>query len=75
MPSWMALRRHPAAPSPEAVPPLEPPALDGWLLKRAGRFPFWHGSIELEEALRAVYHAAGEEALTRLAQTWPSEGA
>lgn len=52
-------------------PPVEVPPIDAWLLRRAGRFPFWHGSISLEDALSVVYAKAGEEAAALLAAVWP----
>jgi uncharacterized Zn finger protein len=52
-------------------PPLERPPVDAWLLRRTGRFPFWHGTVPLEDALSAVYAKAGERAATLLAETWP----
>ncbi|MBV8530246.1 MAG: SWIM zinc finger family protein [Candidatus Eremiobacteraeota bacterium] len=58
-----------SAPTPR--PPLERPPVDAWLLRRTGRFPFWHGNVPLEDALSAVYAAAGERAATLLAETWP----
>lgn len=55
---------------PVVVPPMEPPPVDAWLLRSAGRFPFWHGSITLEESLHVVYAKSGEDAMTLLAKTW-----
>jgi uncharacterized Zn finger protein len=52
-------------------PPLERPPVDAWLLRRTGRFPFWHGSVPLEDALSTIYARAGERAATLLAETWP----
>jgi uncharacterized Zn finger protein len=52
-------------------PPVERPPMDAWLLRQAGHFPFWHGSIALEDALSRVYADAAEEAATLLAETWP----
>ena len=52
-------------------PPIEAPAVDGWPLRRAGRFPFWNGSQPLESALDDVYSAAGQRAAATLAETWP----
>jgi uncharacterized Zn finger protein len=52
-------------------PPLERPPVDAWLLRRTGRFPFWHGSVPLEDALSNVYAKASESAATILAETWP----
>jgi uncharacterized Zn finger protein len=52
-------------------PPLERPPVDAWLLRRTGRFPFWHGAVPLEDALSSVYAKAGESAATLLAETWP----
>lgn len=54
-----------------ARPPLERPPVDAWLLRRTGRFPFWHGSVPLEDALLVVYVKASESAATLLAETWP----
>lgn len=48
------------------VPAARPP-IDGWLLKRAGNFPFWRGNARLGEALVPVYEAAAERALLALA--------
>ncbi len=65
---------QPEAASPPAAvqrPPLERPPVDAWLLRRTGRFPFWHGAVPLENALSAVYAKAGESAATLLAETWP----
>ncbi len=50
---------------------MERPPVDAWLLRRTGRFPFWHGSVPLEDALSVVYAKAGERAATLLAETWP----
>jgi uncharacterized Zn finger protein len=54
---------------PVAVTPVEPPRIDAWLLRSAGRFPFWQGSITLEESLHVVYAKAGEDAAALLAET------
>lgn len=65
--------RAEATSSPASLPrpPLERPPMDAWLLRRTGRFPFWHGSVPLEDALVAVYTKASESAATLLAETWP----
>lgn len=60
------------APEPTASrPPLDPPRVDAWPLRRAGRFPFWSGERSLEDALSAVYREAAERAAAFLAETWP----
>jgi uncharacterized Zn finger protein len=51
--------------------PIEVPPVDAWLLRRAGRFPFWHGSVSLEDALSVTCAKAGERAAALLAETWP----
>lgn len=58
----------PLAAPPAEIPPVQPPPIDAWLLKRAGRFPFWNGSGTLEDSLHDVYAKAGEDAMTRLAE-------
>jgi uncharacterized Zn finger protein len=60
---------EPRGPAPR--PAVEPPPVDAWLLRRAGRLPFWHGGVTLEEALLVVYAKAAEAAATLLTQTWP----
>ena len=64
---------HPAPTVPAPRPPVEHPQVNAWLLRQAGRFPFWHGSISLEDALSVVYARAAEHALTLLAETWPDD--
>jgi uncharacterized Zn finger protein len=59
-----------SAPSSRERPPLERPPIAAWLLRRAGRFPFWNGSVPLEEALSDPYEKAAEAAAALLAQTW-----
>ena len=66
-------RAHPAPTVPAPRPPVEHPQVNAWLLRQAGRFPFWHGSISLEDALSVVYARAAEHALTLLAETWPDD--
>ena len=56
---------------PAARPPVERPPVNAWLLRRAGPFPFWHGSISLEDSLSVVCAKAAESAATLLAETWP----
>ncbi len=71
-PREQRIQRHRAADNASAPrPPLERPPVDAWLLRRTGRFPFWHGSLPLEDALSGVYAKAGESAATLLAETWP----
>jgi uncharacterized Zn finger protein len=55
----------------EGRPPIEAPAVDGWPLRRAGRFPFWNGTEPLETALDDAYALAGQRAAAMLAETWP----
>jgi uncharacterized Zn finger protein len=57
--------------SPERRPRVDAPPVDGWPLRRAGRFPFWSGEASLEHALSAAYREAGERAAALLAETWP----
>jgi uncharacterized Zn finger protein len=52
-------------------PPIEAPPVDGWPLRRAGRFPFWNGTHPLDVALDDVYASAGQRAAAVLAETWP----
>lgn len=62
-----------AIPPANERPPVEPPPVPAWLLHQAGRFPFWHGSEPLEDALAPVYEHAVDAAATLLAETWPDE--
>lgn len=57
--------------SPTLRPPLDAPPVDAWPLRRAGRFPFWNGTIPLDDALAALYRDAGADAAEMLAETWP----
>lgn len=69
-------RKSPAQPAPNVPsprPPVQRPPVNAWLLRQAGRFPFWHGSMSLDDALAAVYAKAAEQAATLLAQTWPDD--
>jgi len=62
---------QPQPPAPTALrPPVEVPPVDAWLLRRAGRFPFWSGTDALEDALAPIYAAAAERAATLLTETW-----